>query len=92
MLRLELTRRESTPTNAQETLNKYFCIDVKLRLTSVSSGAEAAGANLHFGTTLIISSLTWSIISTVLQLYLTITTKVTATSNKSVSLFIGKKV
>jgi len=44
-----------------------------------------------FGTTLIISLLAWTIISTVLQLDLTVTTNVTAAYNKSASLVIGKQ-
>ena len=66
-------------------------MNVKPRLTSVSSGAEIPGTSLHIFTTLIISSLAWTIISTVLQPDLTVTTNVTAASNKLASLVIGKQ-
>jgi len=70
---------------------KYCSINVKPRLTSVSSGEEVTGASPHFWHHCQIPSLAWAVISTVLQLDSTVNTIVAATSNKSASAVIWKK-
>ena len=67
----------------------YWC-KIKINFSNLR-GRGRWSESSFFCTTLIISSLAWTIFSTVLQLDLTATTNVTAASNKSASLVIGKQ-